>query len=81
VVAAHREVRSSYIRVACDLYHHCAAGDHDVCLVEWVERFGATAFLVRTFRLLEYIVVSVDALVFVVYLATEMKNFIKETWK
>jgi hypothetical protein len=50
-------------------------------LVALAERLGATTFLVRTFRLLEYVVVIVDAVFFLLYLVKDLRNFIRETWK
>jgi hypothetical protein len=50
-------------------------------LVMWVERLGASTFLVQTLRLLEYAIVIADVVFFLVYLASDLFNFIRETWK
>lgn len=52
-----------------------------LALVKLAESLGASAFLVRTFRLLEYVVVLVDVVFFLVYLANDLRNFVRETWK
>jgi hypothetical protein len=43
-------------------------------LVRLAESLSASVFLVRTFRFLEYVVVSVDAIFLLVYLANDLKN-------
>jgi hypothetical protein len=48
--------------------------------VTWVEQIGATPILVRTFRVLECVVVAVDIVFFLVYLASDLRKFIRETW-
>jgi hypothetical protein len=50
-------------------------------VVKLAESLGAPVFLVRTFRFLEYVVVSVDVIFFLVYLADDLRNFVRETWK
>lgn len=50
-------------------------------IVTMAERLGTAPGLVRMFRVLEYLVVAVDVLCFVMYLAKDLRKFFRETFK